>query len=298
MTIALLVAALASTAVAGPSESAVRPETEPVLLRAAQVLATVIVCQEEQPAVAAHVDEAYGIWLEHSPSIWEAMHGLHFGPDPKVLQVKRQAFAQLDPRAAREAYSPEEGRARRSRSLAEAEGPPLLIPAQGFHSPASRPASAPSAADHPRSPRRYLAPGKSAVGAASVGVRDALLLCNVGDRLGPTALDPPPLAMRADKRLDQCVVASRFRCRRSSFWCHDQLSAAPALQPHRDADGQSVDLETRARSDRDWCLELHSRLRAGGTGSRPRMVQRAPATTRITPATVRGVIASCQPSSR
>ena len=41
---------------------------------------------------------------------------------------------------------------------------------------------------------------------ADVGVRDALLLREVGDRLGLTALDPPPPAMRADERLDQGLI--------------------------------------------------------------------------------------------
>lgn len=95
MSIVLLVGALVSTAAAGPFESAIHGEKEPVLLRAAQVLAMVIVCQEEQPAVAAHVDEAYDSWLERNPNIWEAMHALHFGPDPERLQVKRKAFDQL-----------------------------------------------------------------------------------------------------------------------------------------------------------------------------------------------------------
>jgi hypothetical protein len=36
---------------------------------------------------------------------------------------------------------------------------------------------------------------------ADIGVRDALLLRKVGDRVRLTALDPPPPAVRADERL-------------------------------------------------------------------------------------------------
>ena len=49
---------------------------------------------------------------------------------------------------------------------------------------------------------------------ADVGVRHALLLRKVGDRLRLTALDPAPPAVRADERLDQRLVAARLRRRR------------------------------------------------------------------------------------
>ena len=53
--------------------------------------------------------------------------------------------------------------------------------------------------------------------------------------------------MRANERLDQRLVAARLPCRRRhSLRRHDQLPATAALQPDRDADGQSVDLKTRA----------------------------------------------------
>jgi hypothetical protein len=38
---------------------------------------------------------------------------------------------------------------------------------------------------------------------ANIGVRDALLLRKVGDRLRLTALDPPPPPVRSNQRLDQ-----------------------------------------------------------------------------------------------
>ena len=53
--------------------------------------------------------------------------------------------------------------------------------------------------------------------------------------------------MRAYERLNQRLVAAWPRRRRScSFGRHDQLPATAALEPHRDADGEGVDLETRA----------------------------------------------------
>jgi Domain of unknown function (DUF6378) len=80
---------------------------------------------------------------------------------------------------------------------------------------------------------------------ADIRVRHALLLRKVGDRLRAAALDSAPPAVRADERLHQCVVAAWLRCRHGcSLGRHDQLPATAALQAHRDADGQSVDLET------------------------------------------------------
>ena len=82
---------------------------------------------------------------------------------------------------------------------------------------------------------------------ADVGVRDTLLLRKVGDRLRLTALDLAPPAVRTHERLDQRLVAARLRRRcRHALRRHDQLPAAPALQAHRDADGQSVDFKTHA----------------------------------------------------
>jgi hypothetical protein len=63
-----------------------------------------------------------------------------------------------------------------------------------------------------------------------VGVRDAFLLCEIGDRLGLSALDPPPPTMRPDERLDQGLISTRLRGRLTSpFECDDELTAAPAM---------------------------------------------------------------------
>jgi hypothetical protein len=51
--------------------------------------------------------------------------------------------------------------------------------------------------------------------------------------------------MRANQRLDQGLVWTGLRGRhRRPLRRHDQLPATAALQSHRDADGQSVELET------------------------------------------------------
>jgi hypothetical protein len=63
---------------------------------------------------------------------------------------------------------------------------------------------------------------------------------------GLAALDPSTPPVRAHERLDLCVVAAWLRRRRNSFWRYDQLPAAAALQPDRDADCQRVEFETRA----------------------------------------------------
>jgi Integrase core domain/leucine-zipper of insertion element IS481 len=82
---------------------------------------------------------------------------------------------------------------------------------------------------------------------ADIRIRHSLLLRKVGDRLRLTALDPPPPPVRPDERLDQRLVAARLRRRpRSPFGCDDQLSAAPALQPDRDADRQGIEFESGA----------------------------------------------------
>ena len=79
------------------------------------------------------------------------------------------------------------------------------------------------------------------------GNRHAFMLGQVGDRASLPALDPPPPAVGPHQRLDQRLVAARLPRGHSPFRRHDQLRATPALQPHRDADGQNVDLDTRAR---------------------------------------------------
>jgi hypothetical protein len=53
--------------------------------------------------------------------------------------------------------------------------------------------------------------------------------------------------MCSNQCLDQSLVSARLRRRhRRPLRHHDQLPAAATLQPDRDADGQGVDLRTRA----------------------------------------------------
>jgi hypothetical protein len=93
---------------------------------------------------------------------------------------------------------------------------------------------------------------------ADIGVRDALLLRQVGDRSRVPALDPPPPAVRSNQRLDQGLVAACLPCRRGCpLGRHDQLPAAAALQSHRDAEpgtmgrvGAAQGIFNRARRQR------------------------------------------------
>ena len=42
-------------------------------------------CEEEAPAVAAHMEQAYLDWLDRNPAIaQEALHSLQFGPDAEA----------------------------------------------------------------------------------------------------------------------------------------------------------------------------------------------------------------------
>jgi hypothetical protein len=74
--------------------------------------------------------------------------------------------------------------------------------------------------------------------------RGRLLSCRLNCRIcGIGVLHLAGLTNSAEYRL----VAARLSCRcRRAIRRHDQPPPAPALQPHRNADGQSVDLETHA----------------------------------------------------
>src|SRR5919106_1106628 len=134
-----------------------------------------------------------------------------------------------------------------SSRLAKAESPPLVLPTtwsipQQLSQP--QPLRLPSVKHRLDEVRRQAGERQEP---ADVGVRDALLLRQVGDRSRLPALDPPPPVVRTDERLDQRLVAARLPCWwRHALRRHDQLPAAAALQAHWDADGQSVDLETHA----------------------------------------------------
>ena len=54
-------------------------------VHAAQIRARTTVCEEEAPAVAAHMEQAYLDWLDRNPAIaQEALHSLQFGPDAEA----------------------------------------------------------------------------------------------------------------------------------------------------------------------------------------------------------------------
>jgi hypothetical protein len=76
------------------------PAGEPVELSEAQVHAAKIrarttVCEEEAPAVAAHMEQAYSEWLDRNPEVAaEALHSLYFGPDAEARLAAYEALRQ------------------------------------------------------------------------------------------------------------------------------------------------------------------------------------------------------------
>src|SRR5919106_3512279 len=124
-----------------------------------------------------------------------------------------------------------------SSRLAKAESPPLVLPTTWSipqHLSQPQPLRLPSVKHRLDEVRRQAGEREQP---AHIGVRDALLLRKVGDRLRLTALDLPPPSVRTDERFDQRLVAARLPCRRRhALRHHDQLSATPTLQAHRDAD--------------------------------------------------------------
>jgi hypothetical protein len=53
------------------------------------------VCEEEAPAVAAHMEQAYLDWLDRNPAIaQEALHSLQFGPDAEARLAAYEALLQ------------------------------------------------------------------------------------------------------------------------------------------------------------------------------------------------------------
>ena len=70
---------------------------------------------------------------------------------------------------------------------------------------------------------------------ADIRIRHAFLLRKIGDRPRLAALDPAAPPVRTHERFDQGLVRARLSCRCChALWRHDQLSAAPPLQPDRD----------------------------------------------------------------
>jgi hypothetical protein len=53
------------------------------------------VCEEEAPAVAAHMEQAYSEWLDRNPAIaQEALHSLYFGLDAEARLAAYEALRQ------------------------------------------------------------------------------------------------------------------------------------------------------------------------------------------------------------
>jgi hypothetical protein len=64
-------------------------------LHAAQIRARTTVCEEEAPAVAAHMEQAYSEWLDRNPEIAaEALHSLYFGPEAEARLAAYEALRQ------------------------------------------------------------------------------------------------------------------------------------------------------------------------------------------------------------
>jgi hypothetical protein len=79
--------------VAAPACEAV--ELSDAQVHAAQIRARTTVCEEETPAVAAHMEQAYSEWLDRNPAIaQEALHSLCFGLDAKARMTAYEALRQ------------------------------------------------------------------------------------------------------------------------------------------------------------------------------------------------------------
>jgi hypothetical protein len=64
-------------------------------VHAAQIRARTTVCEEETPAVAAHMEQAYSEWLDRNPAIaQEALHSLYFGLDAEARLAAYEALRQ------------------------------------------------------------------------------------------------------------------------------------------------------------------------------------------------------------
>jgi hypothetical protein len=62
-------------------------------VHAAQVQAMTTVCEEEAPAVAAHMEQAYLEWLDRNPAIaQEALHALYFSPGAEAKLAAYEAL--------------------------------------------------------------------------------------------------------------------------------------------------------------------------------------------------------------
>jgi hypothetical protein len=64
-------------------------------VHAAKIRARTTVCEEETPAVAAHMEQAYSEWLDRNPAIaQEALHSLYFGLDAEATLAAYDALRQ------------------------------------------------------------------------------------------------------------------------------------------------------------------------------------------------------------
>jgi hypothetical protein len=82
--------ALGATA---PASEAI--ELSEAQVHAAQIRARTTVCEEEAPAVAARMEQAYSEWLDRNPIIaQEALHSLYFGLDAEARMAAYEALRQ------------------------------------------------------------------------------------------------------------------------------------------------------------------------------------------------------------
>ena len=79
--------------VAAPAGEAI--ELSEAQVHTAQIRARTTVCEEEAPAVAAHMEQAYSEWLDRNPAIaQEALHSLYFGLDAEARLAAYEALRQ------------------------------------------------------------------------------------------------------------------------------------------------------------------------------------------------------------
>jgi hypothetical protein len=90
-----LLAGWLSGALGVPAPAGEAIELSEAQVHAAEIRARTTVCEEEAPAVAAHMEQAYSEWLDRNPAIaQEALHALYFGLDAEARLAAYEALRQ------------------------------------------------------------------------------------------------------------------------------------------------------------------------------------------------------------
>ena len=88
-----LLAGWLSIALGAAASAAEAIELSDAQVHAAKIRARTTVCEEEAPAVAAQMEQAYSEWLDRNPAIaQEALHSLYFGLDAEARLAAYEAL--------------------------------------------------------------------------------------------------------------------------------------------------------------------------------------------------------------